>query len=69
MRSTISATEFPEESAEERRLWADYYEAMARVLELIRREGTQGEVVSRIVTQDEIAGHALARIKEIRGIP
>ena len=57
-----------DESAEERRLWADYYEAMVRVLELIRSEGTNGEVVTRIVAQDEIAGEALARLKQIRGI-
>jgi len=28
------------EAAEERRLWADYYEATARALEIMRREGT-----------------------------
>lgn len=56
----------PEEVAEERRLWADYYEAMARVLEIMRREGTAGGAVSRIVEEDAIAGRALARIKEIR---
>ena len=58
----------PEQGAEERRLWADYYEATARVLELIRSEGTNGEVLLRIVAEDEIAGLALARIKQILGI-
>lgn len=57
-----------EEAAEERRLWADYYEAMARILEIMRREGTAAGALSRIVREDEIAGRAIARIKEIRGI-
>jgi len=58
----------PEEAAEERRLWADYYEAMARVLEIMRRDGTAAGALSRIVEEDTIAGRAIARIKEIRGI-
>lgn len=58
----------PEEAAEERRLWADYYEAMARVLEIMRREGTVGGALTRIVEEDTIAGRAIARIMEIRRI-
>jgi len=58
----------PEDAAEERRLWADYYEAMARVLEIMRREGTAGGALSRIVEEDAVAGRAIARIKEIRRI-
>lgn len=58
-----------EEAAEERRLWADFYEATARALELIRREGTAGEVISRIAAEDALARQALTRIKRIRGIP
>ena len=58
----------PEEAAEERRLWADYYEAMARVLEIMRREGTAGGALTRIVEEDTIAGRAIARIMEIRRI-
>lgn len=64
MRSTISE----DEAAEERRLWADYYEAMARVLEIMRLEGTAGAAVSRILAEDATAGRAIARIKEIRRI-
>lgn len=58
----------PEEAAEERRLWADYYEAMARVLEIMRREGTAVGALLRIVQEDAIAGRAIARIMEIRRI-
>jgi hypothetical protein len=57
-----------EEAAEERRLWADYYEAMARVLEIMRREGTAASALLRIVKEDAIAGRAISRIKEIRRI-
>lgn len=58
----------PDEAAEERRLWADYYEAMARVLEIMRREGTDAGALTRIVEEDTIAGRAIARIMEIRRI-
>jgi hypothetical protein len=56
------------EAAEERRLWADYYEAVVRVLEIIRAEGTAGGALLRIVEEDAIAGRAISRIKELRGI-
>jgi hypothetical protein len=56
------------EAAEERRLWADYYEAMARVLEIMQREGTAGEALTRIMEEDAIAGRAIARIKEIHRV-
>ena len=57
------------EAQEERRLWADYYEATARALEIMQREGTaEAHVVSRIVAEHVAAAHALARIKKIRGI-
>jgi hypothetical protein len=64
----VRATITSDEAAEERRLWADYYEAMARVLEIIRREGTAGVALPRIVAEDALASRALARIKQIRGI-
>lgn len=64
MRSTVSE----DEAAEERRLWADYYEAMARVLEIMRLEGTAEAAVSRILAEDATAGRAIARIKKIRRI-
>jgi hypothetical protein len=56
------------EAAEERRLWADYYEATARTLEIIRSEGTDGLALPRIVAEDARAAAAIQRIKEIRGI-
>jgi hypothetical protein len=59
----------PEEAAEERRLWADYYEAVARILEIMRREGTAEAAVSRIVAEDSTASRAIARIKQLHRIP
>jgi hypothetical protein len=67
LRATVEGSE--ELSSEERRLWADYYESLARVIDLIRREGTNGEVICRILAEDAIGSRALARIKEIRGVP
>jgi hypothetical protein len=58
----------PEEAAEERRLWADYYEASAQALELMRAEGTSDTVLLRIVTEHAKAASAMKRIKEIRGV-
>jgi hypothetical protein len=54
------------ETAEELRLWADYYEARSRALDIMRREGTSGAALSDIVAQDTLACSTLARIKEIR---
>lgn len=59
----------PEEAAEERRLWADYFEAVQRVLEIMRREGTAAPAVTRIVAEDSTASQAIARIKQLHGIP
>jgi hypothetical protein len=56
------------EGTEERRLWADYYEATARTLEIMRWEGTDGSALPKIVEQDAKAAAAIKRIKEIRGI-
>ena len=56
------------ETAEERRLWADYYEATVRALEIIRSEGTDGDALSRIAAEHEISHRAIERIKEIRGV-
>ena len=58
----------PAEAAEERRLWADYYEAMVRVLEIMRREGTAESAVPRIAAEDAIASRAIARIKQLHGL-
>jgi hypothetical protein len=65
LRDTISS----QEEAEERRLWADYYEAMARALEIIRGEGTVAATIARIAAEHAAADQALARIKAIRAIP
>ena len=59
----------PEEAAEERRLWADYFEAVERLLEIMRRDGTDAAVVTRIVAEDSTASRAIARIKQLHGIP
>jgi hypothetical protein len=54
--------------AEELRLWADYYEAMERALEILRRDGTAHAALSGILAQDLIARRAIGRIKQIHGI-
>lgn len=66
--SDVRLRRLEEESTEERRLWADFYEATARVLELIRTEGTTADVIPSIVAEHLNADRALARIKQIRGI-
>lgn len=58
----------PAEEAEERRLWADYYDATARALEIMRSEGTSTATLLRIAAEDEKAAAAIKRIKEIRGL-
>jgi len=57
-----------DEAAEERRLWADYYEAVVRALDIMRREGTAEAAASRIIAEAASASQAIARIREIRGI-
>ena len=57
-----------QEAAEERRLWADFYEATMRAVEIIRSEGTNGAAVKHIVAEHAVASDAVARIKEIRGL-
>ena len=64
MRSNLTA----EEAAEERRLWADYYEAVERVIEIMRREGAIDAALPRIVAEDSTASRAIARIKQLHGI-
>lgn len=53
---------------EERRLWADLYEALERALEIMKAEGTGEAVLRRVATQQALADEALARIKEIRKV-
>jgi hypothetical protein len=60
--SSITAAE----EVEERRLWADYYEAMVRALEIVKGEGTGEAALPRILAQDAIARSAMARIKQVR---
>jgi hypothetical protein len=64
MRDSIT----PGEAAEELRLWADYYEATVRALDIIRSEGTTPTTLLRIVAEDGRAAAAMKRIKEIRGL-
>jgi cytosine/adenosine deaminase-related metal-dependent hydrolase len=64
MRDEITAAE----AAEELQLWADYYEATARALEIMRAEGTTTATLVRIAAEDAKAAAAIERIKAIRGI-
>jgi hypothetical protein len=58
----------PAEEAEERRLWADCYEATSRALEIMRAEGTSATTLLRIAAEAEKATAAIKRIKEIHGL-
>jgi predicted secreted protein len=49
----------PEEASEELRLWADYYEATARVLEIMRTQGTTAGAVAQIVAEEAKAAGVL----------
>lgn len=59
-------TAHTELEAEERRLWADFYDATSRALEIMRAEGTGAAVLERVATQQALANNVLTRIKEIR---
>lgn len=58
-----------EETAEERRLWADYYDAVRRQLEIMRREGTAELAASGIFAEHAAASRAIARLKQLYGLP
>jgi hypothetical protein len=58
----------PVEQAEELRLWADYYEATAHIMEIMRAEGTGAATLPRIAAEEARAAAAIKRIKEIRGL-
>jgi hypothetical protein len=58
----------PQEQAEELRLWADYYEATAHIMETMRAVGTSAATLPRIATAEARAAAAIRRIKEIRGL-
>jgi hypothetical protein len=64
----LSETVTPAEGAEELRLWADYYEATKRALEIMRSEGASKTTLARIAAEDERAAAAMKRIKEIHGL-
>lgn len=66
--SPMRADITPMEEAEERKLWADYYEATARSLEIMRSEGTTAETLLRIAAEEAKAAAAIKRIKQIRGL-
>lgn len=57
-------------SAEERKLWADFYDAMLRMLEIMRKEGANAsaDVLRRVAAEQAAAEKLLARINGIRGI-
>jgi hypothetical protein len=65
---TVRKAVTPEEAAEELRLWADYYEATMRALDLVRTGGATTDTLSLIVAEDARAAAAIKRIKTIRGI-
>jgi hypothetical protein len=58
----------PEEASEELRLWADFYEATALVLEIMRTRGTTAGAVAQILAEEAKAAATIKRIKELRGI-
>ena len=55
-------------TAEEARLWADYYDALSRALEIMKAEGTGEAVLQLVASLQALADRSLARIKEIRGL-
>ena len=63
MRRTLA----PEEVAEVQRLWADYYEASARTVEIMRAEGTNEAVLPRIAAEAAKSEAALVRLKQLHG--
>jgi hypothetical protein len=62
----ISHESASDQSAEELRLWADYYEAVTRALEIVRAGGITPATFQEIVAADARASAALARIRKIR---
>jgi len=57
-----------DEAGEELRLWADYYDAIERALELVRTGLRTPATLAQILAEDAKAAAAIKRIKEIRGI-
>jgi hypothetical protein len=65
---TVRVSVTAQQSPEELRLWADYYEARQRALEIMRRDGTAGAALAQIVAQDTLAHRLMARLKQIHGL-
>ena len=65
---TVPVSVTTQQSPEELRLWADYYEARQRALEIMRREGTAGTALAQIVAQDTLAHRIMARLKQMHGL-
>ena len=64
VRETIT----PEEAAEELRLWADYYDATERAMQLVRAGAATAATLRQVMAEDAKATAAIKRIKKIRGI-
>lgn len=55
------------QSGVELRLWADYYEAVTRALEIVRAGATTPAALSEVLSEHVKAGAVLERIRKIRG--
>jgi hypothetical protein len=63
----IPALAGPDQSAEELRLWADYYEAVSRALDIVRAGGITPAAFQEVVAANARANTTLARIRQLRG--
>ena len=55
------------QSGVEPRLWADYYEAVTRTLEIVRAGAITPAALSEVLAEHVKAGAVLERIRKIRG--
>ena len=55
------------QSPEELRLWADYYEAVTQTLRIVRLGGITAATFDEIVVANAKASSTLARIRQLRG--
>jgi hypothetical protein len=58
----------PDETADELRLWADYYDASARALEMVPTGDITGEMLLKIVAEDRGSDDAIDRSSEVRRV-
>jgi hypothetical protein len=63
----IPALAAADQSAEELRLWADYYEAVSRALDIVRAGGITPAAFQEVVAANARANATLARIRQLRG--